>query len=51
LSDHTVLKGVDGVLNAEALRVAKLLPNWNPGKHEGKAVRQQFVLPISFKLN
>jgi len=50
LSDFTVLRGVDPLLDAEALRVAKLLPPWTPGKQSGKAVRQRFVLPINFKL-
>jgi hypothetical protein len=31
--------------------VAQGLPNWLPGKQNGKTVRQRFVLPISFKLN
>jgi len=51
LSDFTPLKGVDPAMDAEALRVAKLFPNWNPGKQKGKAVRQRFVMPILFKLN
>lgn len=51
LSDFTVLKSVDPLLDAEALRVAKSFPNWVPGKQNGNAVRQRFVLPISFKLN
>ncbi len=51
LSDFKILKGVDPRIDAEALRVAKRFPNWNPGKQNGKAVRQQFVLPIRFKLN
>lgn len=50
LSDFKTLKGVDPDIDAEALRVAKLLPSWNPGKQDGKAVRQRFVLPITFKL-
>jgi TonB family protein len=51
LSDFIIVKGVDPRLDAEALRVVKLFPNWNPGRQSGKAVRQQFVLPIRFKIN
>lgn len=50
LSDFAIKKGVDAKLDKEALRVVKLLPLWNPGKQHGIAVRQQFVLPISFKI-
>ena len=26
------------------------IPNWNPGMQEGKKVRVQFVVPVSFKI-
>ncbi|MDR1459796.1 MAG: TonB family protein [Bacteroidales bacterium] len=32
----------------EALRIIKLMPNWTPGKHEGKPVRVNYQLPITF---
>jgi TonB family protein len=51
LTDFSVLKSADPHLDEEALRVAKLLPNWTPGKQSGKVVRQRFVLPIRFKLD
>lgn len=50
LSDFKTLKGVEPSMDEEALRVVKLMPNWNPGKQRGKVVRQRFVLPIKFKL-
>lgn len=50
LSDFDIMKGVDPLMDNEALRVVQLLPKWNPGKQSGKAVRQQFVLPIRFSL-
>ena len=45
-----VAKGVDPYLDAEALRVVKMLPNWSPGKQRGKPVPVTFVVPINFKL-
>jgi TonB family protein len=51
LSDFTTIKGVSPVLDAEAIRVAKTFPSWTPGKQNGIAVRQRFVLPINFRLN
>ncbi len=51
LSDFELKKGVDPVIDKEALRVAQMLPAWNPGKQNGMAVRQQFVLPVAFRLS
>lgn len=46
LSDFTITKGVSAEADREALRVAALLPKWNPGKQNGKAVKSRYVLPI-----
>jgi len=45
-----IAKGVDPDLDAEALRVVNLLPNWKPGKDKGKLVRVSFTAPIKFSL-
>ncbi|AYB34220.1 M56 family metallopeptidase [Chryseolinea soli] len=50
LSDFEVKKGVDPVVDKAALEVAQMLPAWVPGKQNGKTVRQQFVLPVAFRL-
>jgi protein TonB len=39
-----------GGLEEEAIRVVKLMPKWNPGKQNGRAVNVQFNLPIAFNL-
>lgn len=44
-------RGVNPELDAEALRVVSLLPDWIPGKDKGKAVKVKSVLPINFKLS
>lgn len=44
------LNQVHPLLDSEAIRVVKLLPNWEPGKKDGKVVRVRFTLPINFKL-
>jgi len=46
-----VVRGVDKNLDAEAVRVIKLLPKYKPGKQRGKAVRVMFTVPINFTLN
>ena len=38
------------LLDDEALRVVKLMPNWSPGKQNGKYVRVRFRLPVNFSL-
>lgn len=50
LSHFTVMRGIDGECNTEAIRVLKSSPVWNPGMHKGKPVRVQFVMPVKFAL-
>ena len=50
LSGVHVLNGADSYLDAEALRVVRSMPKWNPGQLDGKPVRTRFVLPVVFKL-
>ena len=50
VTDVQVMKKAFPSLDAEALRVAKAMPNWTPGKHKGKLVRVHYSLPIAFHL-
>ena len=50
ISDATILKSVDPSLDQEALRLVNSMPNWTPGKQDGKAVRVKYTIPISFAL-
>lgn len=50
LSDVIVVKGFEPYYDAEAVRVVKSMPNWIPGKLQGKIVRMKFILPIFFRL-
>lgn len=45
-----IKRGVHKLLDEEALRVVRLMPDWKPGKHEGKPVNVGYVIPISFNL-
>ena len=47
----SILKGVDPDLDAEAIRVVKTFPPFQPGKQEGKPVPVWFTVPIDFQLN
>ncbi len=50
LTDFRVLEGVSPALDAEALRVVKLMPPWQPGRRNGKPVRFLYVIPVDFRL-
>ena len=50
LSDIKVVKSVEPSLNAEAVRVIKSMPRWNPGMQNGKAVKVRYTLPVTFRL-
>ena len=45
-----VVRGIGGGCNEEALRVVTGMPQWKPGKHNGRAVPVTFTLPIKFVL-
>ncbi len=50
VSNVTIMRGIGGGCDEEALRVVKNMPRWTPGKQRGKPVRVQFNLPIRFVL-
>ena len=51
VSNDTVVRSVDPLLDAEALRVVRAMPNWTPGKQKGEPVRVRFTLPVTFRLD
>ena len=51
LSDVKVARSVEPSLDAEAVRVVKAMPRWNPGTQQGKAVKVRYTLPVTFRLN
>lgn len=50
VSDAKIAHSVDSLLDAEALRIVNLMPNWTPGMNGGIPVRSYFNVPITFKL-
>ena len=46
-----VVKSVHPLLDAEALRVINLMPNWAPGMQQGQPVRVKYSVPVTFRLN
>lgn len=51
IDDVKVVRSVDSLLDNEAIRVVKMMPQWNPGKaYDGTPVRVKYTLPITFML-
>ena len=50
IADAKIARGVNPLLDAEALRVVNALPRWMPGKQKGKAVNVSYTVPINFVL-
>ena len=45
------LRGIGAGCDKEAIRVISEMPNWEPGKQRGEAVRVEYNLPIKFNLD
>ena len=50
VSNVEVLKGVDPLLDSEAVRVISESPKWTPGLQRGQPVRIRYQVPMSFTL-
>ena len=50
VTSEEIVKGVDPILDEEALRVVRLMPDWKPGKQRGVPVNVSYIIPIQFKL-
>ena len=50
VTDAVALRGVDPLLDAEAIRVVSSLPMFSPGKQHGVNVPVYFMIPITFAL-
>lgn len=50
ISDIKVVQKAHRLLDAEALRVARLMPKWEPGKDHGKVCRAMVAIPIVFEI-
>lgn len=50
IDDVKTLRGVNPDLDAEAIRVIKMMPRWEPGTHKGNPVRVKYTVPVMFRL-
>lgn len=51
VGEARVVRGVDPLLDAEALRVVSNLPDFIPGTMSGKPVRVWYTMPLTFRLS
>jgi protein TonB len=45
-----LVRSVSPLLDSEAMRVARMINTWKPGRQKGKAVNVQYVIPFNFKI-
>jgi protein TonB len=50
VSNIQLLRGIGGGCDEEAIRVVGAMPQWQPGRQNGRAVRVAYNLPIRFSL-
>lgn len=50
ITDIEVVRGIDPLLDAEAIRIVQSMPKWTPGKQAGKPVRVKYTFPVRFSL-
>jgi len=50
ITDVNVVRGVDPLLDAEAVRLLQSMPAWKPGTQRGQAVNVRYTLPVVFRL-
>ncbi len=51
IENVNLIKSAHPVLDAEAMRVVRSIPEWEPGKIQGRPVKVLYTIPINFQLN
>ena len=50
ISEVSIRRGANKLLDDEAMRVVTMMPKWEPGSMRGRTVRVRYTLPITFSL-
>ena len=50
ITDFKIQRGIGGGCDEEAERVIRMMPQWHPGKQNGKTVRVLYNMSVAFKL-
>jgi TonB family protein len=48
ISNIVVVRGIDPLMDKEAINVIQKMPKWIPGELNGETVRVKYTLPITF---
>ena len=51
ISQAEVIRSVDPLCDADAVRLVGSMPRWNPGMQFGKPVKVRYTIPIRYSLN
>lgn len=49
--DVRIMRGIGGGCDEEVVRIIQMMPDWEPGKQDGKPVNVLFNLPVKFVLD
>lgn len=50
IKDVELIRGVDPLLDSEAIMVISGMPRWKPGKQDGRPVPVYFTIPVVFRI-
>jgi len=50
IKDVELIRGVDPLLDNEAIKVISGMPRWKPGKQDGRPVPVYFTIPVVFRI-
>lgn len=50
IRNEKIIRGIGAGCDEEALRVVRIMPQWEPGKNNGIPVNVNYTLPIKFEL-
>lgn len=50
ISEVRIIKGVSEILDAEARRVIRKMPNWAPGTSHNRMIQTDYMIPITFTI-
>ena len=50
IKDASIHKSIHDLLDKEALRVVRKMPNWAPQIFDGESIATYFLLPVAFRI-
>ena len=51
ITGPVVVKSVNRLFDAEALRLVSKMPKWKPGRQKGEVCRVKYSIPVNFRVN